>query len=66
MTLDGAAQGLLFYVNPVWSKLLDPVAWVDGGTQVAFSYSCGTGALYALGSYNDYSFNLYKYVDQNY
>ncbi|XP_046744690.1 sodium- and chloride-dependent GABA transporter 1-like [Diprion similis] len=60
VTLDGAADGLLYYVTPRWEKLLTPGPWIDGATQIFFAYSIGTGALPALGSYNKFHHNCYK------
>ncbi|KAK7792946.1 hypothetical protein R5R35_008084 [Gryllus longicercus] len=60
VTLDGAAQGLAFYVTPRWEELLGPGPWIDGATQIFFAYSIGTGALPALGSYNKFHHNCYK------
>ncbi|KDR11741.1 sodium- and chloride-dependent GABA transporter 2-like isoform X3 [Zootermopsis nevadensis] len=60
VTLNGADQGLLYYVTPRWEELLGPGPWIDGATQIFFAYSIGTGALPALGSYNKFHHNCYK------
>lgn len=60
VTLDGAANGLLYYVTPRWEELLKPEPWMDGATQIFFAYSIGCGALPALGSYNKFHHNAYK------
>ncbi|KAJ9592234.1 hypothetical protein L9F63_001235, partial [Diploptera punctata] len=60
VTLDGAGDGLLYYITPRWEELLGPGPWIDGATQIFFAYSIGTGALPALGSYNKFHHNCYK------
>lgn len=60
VTLDGAHDGLLYYITPRWKELLAPGPWIDGATQIFFAYSIGTGALPALGSYNKFHHNCYK------
>ncbi|VDP75748.1 unnamed protein product [Echinostoma caproni] len=50
VTLEGAVDGLRYYIFPNWSKLAD--MWADAGAQIFFSYSISLGTLTALGSYN--------------
>ncbi|XP_043281772.1 sodium- and chloride-dependent GABA transporter 1-like [Venturia canescens] len=60
VTLEGARDGLLYYITPRWEELRKPGPWIDGATQIFFAYSIGTGALPALGSYNKFHHNCYK------
>ncbi|XP_044732020.1 sodium- and chloride-dependent GABA transporter 1-like [Chrysoperla carnea] len=60
LMLDGAFEGLKAYFTPRWETLLQAGPWLDGATQIFFAYSSGTGALQALGSYNNFHHNSYK------
>ena len=51
VTLDGAMQGLTFYLNPDWSKLKDPSVWLAAYGQIFFSLSLGFGIMIAYSSY---------------
>uniref|UniRef100_H2Z312 Transporter n=1 Tax=Ciona savignyi TaxID=51511 RepID=H2Z312_CIOSA len=59
-TLDGAADGIYFYLVPDMAKLLKLEVWVSAATQVAYSVGTGLGTLVLLGSFNDYNHNFLR------
>uniref|UniRef100_H2YMK5 Transporter n=1 Tax=Ciona savignyi TaxID=51511 RepID=H2YMK5_CIOSA len=60
VTLDGASDGISFYLTPNVTKLGEPQVWADAATQVFYSYSLCNGIMVAMGSYNNYHQNLYS------
>lgn len=52
VTLDGAGQGLEFYLKPRPKDLLRVQPWLDAANQIIYSLGVGTGQLIAFGSYN--------------
>ncbi|XP_025829796.1 sodium- and chloride-dependent GABA transporter 1-like isoform X2 [Agrilus planipennis] len=60
LTLEGAIDGLWYFVVPRWEELLTPQPWMEGATQIFFAYSIGCGALPVLGSYNKFHHNCYR------
>ena len=59
-TLEGAYDGIKFLFTPNWERLASSECWIDGGTQIFYSYGVGIGALLALGSYNKFNHNCYR------
>ncbi len=51
ITLPGAAEGLIYYLTPDFSKLIDAKTWLAAYGQVFFSLSLGFGLLTAYASY---------------
>ncbi|XP_054009977.1 sodium-dependent nutrient amino acid transporter 1-like isoform X1 [Hylaeus anthracinus] len=60
VTLDGAAKGILYFVTPKWSKLLDPTIWYAAVTQCFFSLSVCFGVIITYSSHNDFKHNIYR------
>lgn len=59
VTLEGAMVGIEFYLKPNFSKVFEAQVWMDAGTQIFFAYAVSTGALIAMGSYNQFTNNCY-------
>lgn len=55
LTLEGAVDGIWFFIEPEWDRLLLPGVWGDATSQVFFSFSLAWGALIVLASYNKVS-----------
>ena len=51
LTLDGALQGLEFYLEPRWIKLLEPDTWRFAFGQVFFSMSLGFAVMLSYASF---------------
>ncbi|GIZ01435.1 sodium- and chloride-dependent GABA transporter 1 [Caerostris extrusa] len=60
VTLEGAADGILFFIKPQWEKLLEPKVWIAAGTQVFFTFGIGFGSVINLGSYNKFHHNFFR------
>ena len=59
-SLEGAWDGVMYLFTPDWERLKMSECWIDGGTQIFYSYGVGIGALLALGSYNKFNQNCYR------
>ena len=60
LTLEGAAEGIIYYVTPDVTKLLDPYTWSVAATQVFYSLSVGVGGLTSLASHNNFDTNCHR------
>ncbi|KAI3382518.1 hypothetical protein SNEBB_010954 [Seison nebaliae] len=58
--LDGAKEGVLFFIKPDVTKLLNAKIWNDAASQIFFSLSTSFGGLIALASYNDFHNNMLR------
>lgn len=61
VTLEGAGEGIRYLITPRWESLMDSDTWIEGTTQIFFGYSVGVGTLPALGSFNKFHHNCYRY-----
>jgi solute carrier family 6 amino acid transporter-like protein 5/7/9/14 len=58
--LDGAADGIEFYLNPEWEKLNDFNVWAKAASQILFSLTVGFGSQLILSSYNKFTNNTFR------
>ncbi|KAJ1447286.1 hypothetical protein M885DRAFT_472083, partial [Pelagophyceae sp. CCMP2097] len=53
VTLEGAGEGLKFYLQPRLGMLFRVRPWVEASTQIIYSLGVGTGQMIAFGSTHD-------------
>lgn len=59
VTLEGAAEGITFYLSPNWSTLLEARVWGDAASQIFYSFGVACGSLVTLASYNKFTNNCH-------
>ncbi|XP_071846711.1 sodium- and chloride-dependent glycine transporter 1-like isoform X2 [Apostichopus japonicus] len=57
VTLEGAGQGIIYFIKPNFEKLMDARVWTAAANQVFISFGAGWGGVLTLASYNDYRNN---------
>ncbi|KAH0540477.1 sodium-dependent nutrient amino acid transporter 1-like [Cotesia glomerata] len=62
VTLEGAVDGIIFFIKPNWAKLFDPSVWYAAVTQCFFSLSVCFGGVVMYSSYNEFNHNIYRDV----
>ncbi|KAH0947338.1 hypothetical protein HN011_003803 [Eciton burchellii] len=62
VTLNGAIDGILYFITPKWSKLLEPTVWYAAVTQCFFSLSVCFGSIITYSSHNNFKHNIYRDV----
>ncbi|XP_064197800.1 sodium- and chloride-dependent glycine transporter 1 isoform X2 [Anguilla rostrata] len=60
ITLDGAVNGIAYYLTPQWKKILDAKVWGDAASQIFYSLGCAWGGLITMASYNKFHNNCYR------
>ncbi|CAK8676668.1 unnamed protein product [Clavelina lepadiformis] len=60
MTLDGAMDGIGYYLKPNITKLKEPEVWLNATEQVCFSYGICLGVVTVLGSRNKKNHNFVR------
>lgn len=60
VTLDGAADGCMWYITPNWSTLLEARVWGDAASQIFYSLGIGCGSLITLSSYSSFTNNCHR------
>ncbi|BFZ16051.1 hypothetical protein BsWGS_19090 [Bradybaena similaris] len=60
VTLDGALDGIIYYVKPDFNRLADPRVWSDAATQIFYSLSACSGGLIAMSSFNKFTNSCHR------
>ncbi|XP_059613592.1 sodium- and chloride-dependent glycine transporter 1-like [Phlebotomus argentipes] len=58
-TLEGAIDGIIFYMNPEWDRLLSPRVWADAASQTFYSFGIACASLVTFASYNQFKNNCH-------
>uniref|UniRef100_A0A1I8J7H8 Transporter n=1 Tax=Macrostomum lignano TaxID=282301 RepID=A0A1I8J7H8_9PLAT len=59
-TLEGAKEGIIFYLKPDFSLLLTSEIWSAAAVQIFYSLGVAFGCLTTMSSYNKFRNNCYK------
>ncbi|XP_041970740.1 sodium- and chloride-dependent glycine transporter 1-like [Aricia agestis] len=59
ITLEGAVDGITFYLSPNWETLLEARVWGDAASQIFYSFGVACGSLVTLASYNNFRNNCH-------
>jgi len=60
LTLDGAADGIWFFIKPDLTKLASSEVWMNAAEQVCFSYTLCNGVITTLSSHNRIHHNFLR------
>ncbi|XP_065935728.1 sodium- and chloride-dependent glycine transporter 1 isoform X2 [Magallana gigas] len=55
LTLDGAIDGIIFYLKPDFTKVFNFQVWMEAGMQVFYSLGPAWGGLITMSSYNRFN-----------
>ncbi|XP_058975221.1 sodium-dependent nutrient amino acid transporter 1 [Musca domestica] len=60
VTLEGAVDGILFFLKPDWGQLVDLKVWKEAVVQCFFSLAVGVGPIIMFSSYNRFDHPIYR------
>ncbi|CAK9304342.1 unnamed protein product [Gordionus sp. m RMFG-2023] len=60
VTLDGAKEGIMYFIKPQWGKLTEIKVWREAAGQVFFSLSVGFGGIIAFSSFNAFDNDCHR------
>jgi solute carrier family 6 (neurotransmitter transporter, glycine) member 5/9 len=60
VTLEGAINGIKFFITPDFGRLLVIQTWYAAVTQLFFSLSVGQGTIIMFSSFNRFDHNVYR------
>ena len=60
LTLEGAADGIAYYMSPQFDRLLDLSVWRAAANQIFFSLGPSLGCLISMASHNRFNNNCHK------
>lgn len=59
-TLEGATDGMMYFLMPRWDKIFEAKVWYAAVTQVFYSLAVCFGAIIMYSSFNRFDQNIYK------
>ena len=59
-TLEGAIDGMIYFIKPQWNKIFEAKVWYAAVTQVFYSLAVCFGSIIMYSSYNRFDQNIYK------
>lgn len=60
LTLPGSLDGIVYFLKPQWSELLNAKVWYAAVTQVFFSLAICFGNIIMYSSYNRFGHNIHR------
>lgn len=60
VTLEGAGDGVAYYLNPDWGTLLKASVWNDAAVQIFYSMGPAWGGVLTMASYNTFHNNCFR------
>lgn len=59
-TLEGAIDGMLYFIIPEWDKVFEAKLWYAAVTQVFYALGVCFGSIIMYSSYNRFNNNIYR------